>query len=142
MVRTITLTLAFFLPLISACSSEKAKLRNIPGHVADLKGVAHGHGGQRAERYCSQCHGLTLAGGEEGQPPCLKCHGVRWQETGPTELGAPRDTHTLLLGGFLHHTAINSVQGTCTSCHGSDLQGLGAASPPGCFLCHDQLWIQ
>ena len=90
----------------------------------------------RANRYCSYCHGLNLDGGSQGEPSCFQCHGRRWVDRDPELVLAPAD-HTELRGGrYYHQVGLQTPVGTCDNCHGSDLTGNGTDDTPSCYLCH------
>lgn len=124
---------------LASCSLEDKGLRRIRAHDFSQKGVAHAVPMRRAERYCRECHGARLVGGENGEPSCYTCHGRLWYEADPDASYAPAD-HTLVHGVFRHFPSTDQVQATCTSCHGTSLQGEGEDGTPSCYLCHEQKW--
>jgi hypothetical protein len=124
-----------------SCSKDEPEPRLIAGHTQIFSGIAHGTGAERGERYCTQCHGENLAGGAGKEPACLSCHGKNWLDNDPALSFAPAD-HTVINEGFSHHPSLLTPQGTCTSCHGANLEGnvANGLNRPSCYLCHAQKW--
>ncbi len=109
-------------------------------HEFNIAGVSHAFPMNRANRYCSYCHGINLDGGEKGEPSCYKCHGRRWPHLSEDEVFATED-HTEVKGErYRHDPQFQSPIGTCDNCHGSSLEGSSEDNTPSCFLCHEQLW--
>ena len=122
---------------ISSCGDKKPTSPGIRGHTQNIQGVFHAIGMQRAQRYCVQCHGTALAGGEGLIPSCYQCHGQNWQSG---SLASAPATHSINNSGFLHHTALSQPQPNCEGCHGENLLGNPDLGRPSCFLCHAQKW--
>jgi hypothetical protein len=135
------LSAVFALAAFFSCSKEEAEPRQIPGHTQVFSGIAHGTGAERGERYCTQCHGVNLSGGAGKEPSCLSCHGKNWLDDDPESSVAPAD-HTVINDGFRHHPDLETPMNSCTSCHGSALEGdvSNGLKRPSCFLCHVQKW--
>ncbi|MCB9228825.1 MAG: hypothetical protein H6618_04365 [Deltaproteobacteria bacterium] len=134
------LCLILSLVFISACGSrDESGERIIRGHTVFQRGIAHGVGSQRAERYCQLCHGLRLAGGEPFTPSCYQCHGQKWPDHSPDLSPAP-STHTQLYGQWKHHPDSQQAESVCQECHGSQLQGVESTGAPSCYLCHEKVW--
>jgi len=122
-----------------ACSLEENKGRHIRGHHDLIAGIMHAYPAAKAPRYCKDCHGSQLVGGANAEPSCYKCHGEHWQDIPHDVSLAPAD-HTVLLGGYRHHPALQTPENACSECHGPNLEGSGRGGHPSCFLCHDMVW--
>ncbi len=124
-----------------SCSSDEPEPRQILGHTQIFNGIAHGTGAERAERYCTLCHGENLAGGAGKEPACLTCHGKNWLDDDPNLSVAPAD-HTEIKEGFRHHPGLLTPSQTCIECHGPALEGdvSNGLKRPSCYLCHAQKW--
>jgi hypothetical protein len=131
------------LAVTSSCSSEDAEPREIRAHTRVIEGVPHAEPAQRAERYCSHCHGVNLMGAQKGlEPSCYTCHGKNWLDDDPDKNWAPAD-HTLVNGErFYHHPDLMSPAMACNDCHGPSFEGqvTSVLMRPGCELCHERLW--
>ena len=129
------------LGIFIGCSLEPQTVTIQRAHDLSLEGVTHPRGLRHGARYCQNCHGLQLAGGDGGEPSCYQCHGELWDDDDPAQTRAP-DDHTQVRGdfSFMHREGQNEPLENCTSCHGGELQGGDETGPPSCFLCHDQLW--
>jgi len=125
--------------MVSACSLDQPKPRQIRAHTDLIDGVAHAFPALKGPRYCQECHGASLAGGSAGQPSCWQCHGENWTAISPDTSLAPAD-HTVLMGGYRHHPNYQSPNGTCETCHGANLAGDGRNGHPSCYLCHGAVW--
>jgi len=126
--------------LFQSCSREEPAPRNIRAHTRLLNGVSHAEPADKAERYCSNCHGAALAGGAGLEPSCYKCHGRNWSQEPERALVsvAPAD-HDLVKGGiYRHKQTLFTPVGDCDACHGAALEGSAAFG--GCELCHARLW--
>lgn len=127
--------------ILAGCRDGSPAPRKIRGHDYSIGGVAHARGAQHPQRYCTDCHGDDLVGGTELEPSCYQCHGKTWRDGPADGSWAPAD-HTVRNEGYLHHPRLLSPRENCSSCHGSQLQGVssGGLSRPGCELCHERLW--
>jgi hypothetical protein len=127
--------------LLAGCQRGEAPVRDLRAHTFVVQGVAHAQPAVKGARYCSHCHGATLAGGAAGQPSCYQCHGKNWLDTPEDPPGAPAD-HTVLNETFRHHPDLLTPGATCTACHGASLEGVAndGLTYPGCELCHERLW--
>lgn len=125
-----------------SCTDQDAYApKSIRAHSLNLNAVMHASPFLDAERYCSQCHGLGLVGGESGEPSCYQCHGKTWTDDVDAYGSAvvPVD-HIEKNGRFFHNPAHATAEQTCSVCHGSQLEGAGDSGPPPCLLCHENLW--
>jgi hypothetical protein len=130
-----------FLPL-AACARGGADPRSIRAHTHLVDGISHANPLDKAERYCSYCHGAALQGGEHYEPSCYQCHGKNWlqSEASAAVSTAPAD-HSLVEGGrYKHKPTLFTPVGDCDACHGAQLEG--TAGYPACTLCHTQLWLE
>lgn len=119
--------------------SSNTPLREIRAHTLNMEGVAHAIGLKHAERYCKNCHGNQLSGGQDFIPSCYSCHGKNWLDDNPETIHADRD-HSANQNNYLHHPDLLTPLSTCTSCHGLQLEGHEILGRPSCFLCHDKIW--
>lgn len=140
--KFITPLRGLLLVALCACSRETAAPRSIRAHTRIISGVAHANPTDKAERYCSYCHGAGLSGGTHFEPSCYQCHGKNWTQDAERagETAAPAD-HSVLKGSrFYHKQTLLTPDGDCTACHGATLEG--TASYPSCELCHTKLWVR
>lgn len=130
----------------SSCSSEEPEPRLIRAHTTIRDGVPHAEPHLRSERFCSECHGVGLAGGSAMEPSCYQCHGKTWVEDGAALVAAPADhtvAHTGKNGVYLHAPGLMTPDASCASCHVIDPaapQPGGLKDLPSCQLCHTPLW--
>jgi len=103
-------------------------------HQTSLGGVRHASSYCRPIPACTVCHGDSLQGGVNGEPSCTSCHGENWKL--PT---CGSIVHTVNLGGQLHAPNYCTPLSSCTTCHGSQLQG-GLNGEPSCTSCHGEKW--
>ncbi|MDA9951706.1 hypothetical protein N9D31_03920 [Oligoflexaceae bacterium] len=123
-----------------SCSLEEKGNSTIRAHDDSISGISHAFSSHQAKRYCTQCHGSALSGGDAGEPSCFQCHGENWLDIDPN---TPRGdaNHTVNNAGYFHHSGISDPIANCTQCHGNELQGATTRSGnPSCFLCHGQKW--
>ena len=133
------------LAVVAACRRDAPEPRLIPAHTTIQQGVAHAQPAASPERYCSPCHGGTLAGGSHLQPSCYQCHGQNWSTPILTAEESPAPlSHTV--GNrwgdrvYQHAPELFAPQTACavSGCHGTALEG--STSHPSCELCHARLW--
>jgi len=127
--------------LFSACNLADDELRELRGHNVSMDNIAHAYPMLKPERYCKDCHGVSLEGGNEAEPSRYSCHGQYWDLADGSLSKAPSD-HLYEFGGYRHNQGYDDPEDNCSnsSCHGSSLEGSGPDGTPSCYLCHEQKW--
>lgn len=134
------IVIASILIVGSGCGKQvQTGSKSIRMHDQNIKGVFHALPYLRGERYCSDCHGVSLSGGSRLEPGCYTCHGKLWIDLNKDDARFP-ESHVVKMGSFFHASGLKSPRSDCDGCHGSLLEGAGTGGAPPCLLCHEKLW--